>query len=54
MTLRRFAEVITVAVVTAVIAMILRSDHFVLRAMVVLAIFFADVVLDVTRAVEGR
>ncbi|HSX22835.1 MAG TPA: hypothetical protein VLE97_08700 [Gaiellaceae bacterium] len=48
MKLRRLAEAIAIAVVTAVVAMIVRSDHVVLRAIVILAIFVADVSLDIT------
>lgn len=54
MTLRRFAEAITIAIVTAIVAMIIRSDRFVLRAVIIIAIFAADFFLDATKTRKGR
>ena len=49
MTLRKLTEAIAVGAAVAVVAMILRSNHFVLRALVIIAIFMVDVALDVIR-----
>lgn len=51
---RRVAEAIAIAVVTAVVAMILRGNHYVLRATVILVIFVLNFALDAAKTRRGR
>lgn len=47
MTARKIVEAIVLAVVTIVVAKILRSDRFVLRAVTILAIFAIGTALEI-------
>lgn len=50
----KLVEAVAIAAVIAVVAMILRSDHSVLRAAVILAIFFGGFVNDVVPRGRSR
>lgn len=47
MTLRKIGDAVMLAVATVVVAKILRSDHVVLRAVVILVIFATATALEI-------
>lgn len=54
MVMKKVAEAVAIAVGIAVVAMVLRSDRFVLRVVVIMAIFVAGFVNDVVPSRKSR
>lgn len=51
--IRRLPSAILIAIVTILIAMILKSDHVILRAVVILAMFAITTVLEIVPKKRG-